>query len=84
MADVAYNTKFFPALIHTLSLLVALNVQRGQTLPLILMGYKERDEDERTLWILAKKIGIDFERIDVEAGRAGDVEIWLGRISRTR
>ncbi|EIN09425.1 hypothetical protein PUNSTDRAFT_119920 [Punctularia strigosozonata HHB-11173 SS5] len=81
MADVTYNTDSFPSLIRTLAALVrAGNSHSG---PVIVMGYKERDVSERSLWDMAKSIGINFEKIAHKAG-CGDppVEIWIG--ARTR
>jgi len=77
MADVTYNTSSFPALIRTLSNLVKL----GTKPPIILLGYKERDPEERTLWELARNIGISFKQIGERKGAGGaPVEIWLGSV----
>ncbi|KAM6496845.1 putative methyltransferase domain containing protein [Amanita muscaria] len=77
MADVTYNTSAFPALMRTLRKLVKL----GQKPPLILLGYKERDIAERSLWDLAKEENIHFTLIEKIQG-AGDapIEIWIGRV----
>ncbi|KIL65568.1 hypothetical protein M378DRAFT_76761 [Amanita muscaria Koide BX008] len=77
MADVTYNTSAFPALMRTLRKLVKL----GQKPPLILLGYKERDIAERSLWDLAKEENIHFILIEKIRG-AGDapIEIWIGRV----
>lgn len=77
MADVTYNTASFPSLIRTLSNLVKL----GSQPPVIVLGYKERNPSERTLWVLASDIGIEFEKIGERGGAGGlPVEIWLGRV----
>lgn len=82
MADVTYNTASFPSLVRTLKNLIALRGSSGQIRsPLILLGYKERDPEERTLWDMVEKIGITFERIDKRGGAGGaPVEVWLGRV----
>lgn len=79
MADVTYNTSSFPSLIRTLQSLI--NLRSSLYLPpLILLGYKERDPEERTLWELAKGIGINFTRVGTRKGFGGRaVEIWVGR-----
>lgn len=75
MADVTYNTASFPSLVRTLSELVRL----GTKSPVVLLGYKERDAAERTLWDLMKEAGIKFQRIGQRLGAGGaPVEIWLG------
>ncbi|KAF9477753.1 hypothetical protein BDN70DRAFT_907091 [Pholiota conissans] len=77
MADVTYNTASFPSLTHTLSKLARL----GPKAPAILLGYKERDESERTFWSMMADLGIDFEKIGERAGAGGaPVEIWLGSV----
>ncbi|KAF8547475.1 hypothetical protein OG21DRAFT_1378456, partial [Imleria badia] len=58
MADVTYNTASFPALIGTLSRLIQLCKPKGNGRPpRVLMGYKERHPDERSLWDRAKDTG---------------------------
>lgn len=82
MADVTYNTASFPVLIRTLRNLIGLHTPalKAQS-PLILMGYKERDSAERTLWDLARDIGVEFSRVGERAGAGGaPVEIWLGQL----
>jgi len=75
MADVSYNTASFPALSRTLSSLVRL----GSKPPIIILGYKERNEDERTFWGMTAQIGIHFEKVGERKGAGGaPVEIWLG------
>ena len=75
MADVAYNTASFPSLIRTLDKLLRL----GSKPPAILLGYKERDAAERTLWDLAAEIGVEFEKVGERVGAGGaPVEIWIG------
>ena len=79
MADVAYNTNSFPSLIRALQSLINLRSSPHPP-PLILLGYKERDPEERTLWELAKGIGVDFMRVGTRRGFGGQaVEIWVGR-----
>ena len=75
MADVTYNTASFPSLVRTLAQLIRL----GPRPPLVLLGYKERDVAERTLWNLVAEIGLKFEKISELTGAGGTpVEIWLG------
>ncbi|RDB15874.1 hypothetical protein Hypma_003674 [Hypsizygus marmoreus] len=77
MADVTYNTASFPSLVRTLSQLIRI----GKKPPLVLMGYKERHVEERTLWDLAQKVGVGFQRIGEKAGAGGaPVEVWLGQV----
>lgn len=77
MADVTYNTASFSALVGTLSRLI--NRKQNGRPPRVLMGYKERDPDERTLWDRAKDIGLCFHQIARVNGAGGNpVEIWLG------
>lgn len=80
MADVTYNTASFPALISTLSRLVGFSRSKwADRRPSILLGYKERDVAERTLWNMAKDVGIDFEQVGVVNGAGGaQIEIWVG------
>ncbi|KAG8214981.1 putative methyltransferase-domain-containing protein [Butyriboletus roseoflavus] len=80
MADVTYNTASFSALIGTLSRLIQLCKQRRNgRLPRVLMGYKERHPDERSLWDRAKAIDLHFQQIAQVNGAGGNpVEIWLG------
>ncbi|KIJ65120.1 hypothetical protein HYDPIDRAFT_88870 [Hydnomerulius pinastri MD-312] len=83
MADVTYNTLSFPALIGTLSRLIEFSKsKRNGRPPMILLGYKERHSDERTLWEMAKGINIHFEKVGEVKGAGGNpVEIWVGRVS---
>ncbi|KAG5638564.1 hypothetical protein H0H81_011910 [Sphagnurus paluster] len=81
MADVTYNTASFPALVSTLGRLIRLSKKP----PLVLLGYKERDAAERTLWELAGEIGIHFEKIGERGGAGGaPVEIWLGSVDTSQ
>ncbi|KAJ6607478.1 putative methyltransferase-domain-containing protein [Mycena sp. CBHHK59/15] len=76
MADVTYNTASFPALIRTLKKLVELTEKR----PHVIVGYKERDTGERTMWPMAKTAGIELVLIGQRAGAGGNaVEIWEAR-----
>ncbi|KAI9440757.1 putative methyltransferase-domain-containing protein [Lactarius indigo] len=86
MADVAYNTSSFPALLSTLASLLALSgdgdgAAAGAREPLVLLAYKERDPGERRLWdMMARQVGIVLERVGNEAGAGGPpVEIWMGK-----
>ena len=77
MADVTYNTASFPALVRTLSRLLRLSPPDHP--PIVVLGYKERDPEERTLWDMAKGIGVSFERVGERIGAGRDpVEIWIG------
>ena len=54
----------------------------GTNPPVVLLGYKERDAAERTLWDLARAIGLEFEKVDEKRGVGGaPVEIWFGHVS---
>ena len=84
MADVTYNTAAFPSLIRTVSDILRLRAEaRKQDAALketmILLGYKERDPAERTLWGMMQEIGVQLEKVDERRGAGGDpVEIWIG------
>lgn len=86
MADVTYNTDSFPSLIRTLSNLTRPDIAHAERSaprqsPLIILGYKERDSSERTLWSLIQEIGIDLEKVGVVKGAGQEyVEIWIGQI----
>ena len=78
MADVTYNTASFPALVQTLAGLRALNPEK---IPCFLLGYKERDEAERTLWVMAEEIGIKFDQVGMVPGHdsiEAPIEVWVG------
>ncbi|KNZ77369.1 UPF0665 family protein C23C4.06c [Termitomyces sp. J132] len=78
MADVTYNTASFPSLVRTLSNLMKI----GKVPPLVLLGYKERDSTERSLWDLASDFGLSLQRAGISAGGGGTpVEIWLGQMT---
>ena len=83
MADVTYNTASFPALVRTLHNLLRLSFSSGTESrpgPMVLMGYKERDAEERTLWGLASDIGLQFEKVGERVGAGGaPVEVWAAR-----
>lgn len=80
MADVTYNTSSFPALLRTLANLMAMSAKR----PLILLGYKERDEAERTIWDMANEIGVRFRKVDMITGSGVyPVEVWIGEMEWT-
>lgn len=75
MADVTYNTASFPSLVRTLAQVMRL----GTKPPMVLMGYKQRDAAERTLWNLVAEIGLELKKISEHKGAGGaPVEIWLG------
>ncbi|KAG6826763.1 hypothetical protein H0H92_014539 [Tricholoma furcatifolium] len=75
MADVTYNTASFPSLVRTLSRVTCL----GKKSPLVLLGYKERDAAERSLWDLVGDIGLSLQRVGESVGAGGaPVEVWLG------
>ncbi|OCH87795.1 hypothetical protein OBBRIDRAFT_759177 [Obba rivulosa] len=90
MADVTYNTASFPSLIRTLSSLTKFHrsstdpahaANKSPSSPVIFLGYKERDAAERTLWDMARDIGIEFVRVGERRGAGNEpVEIWIGRI----
>lgn len=82
MADVTYNTSSFPSLIRTLDKLLHLGVGDDRQSPIVLLGYKERHAEERTLWDMTGDIGIDLQKLDERVG-AGEppVEIWAARLS---
>jgi predicted nicotinamide N-methyase len=86
MADVTYNTASFPALVGTLSRLIMFSMNVAPTKsPLIILGYKERDVAERTLWEMAEKIGIRFEEVAQIPGAVGTpVEVWVGTVLVTQ
>ncbi|XP_006462055.1 hypothetical protein AGABI2DRAFT_186111 [Agaricus bisporus var. bisporus H97] len=76
MSDVTYNTSSFPALLQTVSKLVKLREP-----PIIILGYKERDEAERDLWIMLEERGIHLEKIGERLGAAKPgAEIWFGHV----
>jgi hypothetical protein len=86
MADVAYNTSSFPALLSTLTSLLALSdhdddAAAGAREPLVLLAYKERDPGERRLWdMMMSDVGVALEQVGSEAGAGGaPVEIWMGK-----
>jgi hypothetical protein len=78
LADVTYNTAAFPSLVRTIG-----SILRGSTPPpLVLLGYKERDPDERKLWDLASAIGVRLVKKAESTGAGGDpVEIWIGKFA---
>ncbi|KAH9921687.1 putative methyltransferase-domain-containing protein [Epithele typhae] len=79
MADVTYNTSSFPALVKTLSSLLQLSPLERR--PTLILGYKERDPDERVLWNMARDVGVMLERVGERAGAGREpVEIWVGRL----
>ncbi|KIY62725.1 hypothetical protein CYLTODRAFT_404205 [Cylindrobasidium torrendii FP15055 ss-10] len=74
MADITYNTASFPSLVKTLAGLI----ERCRKPPVILLGYKQRDEGERTLWPMLKDVGVELTKLDEVLGAGGSpVEIWM-------
>jgi hypothetical protein len=74
MADITYNTSSFLSLIRTISNLAQLSMRP----PLLLLGYKEHDAGERTLWDMARDIGVVFKRVGERHGSGGaPVKIWI-------
>ena len=83
MADVTYNTASFPSLLRTLSSLVQLNVKHLGPPPIVILGYKERDPDERSLWnALESEVGIHLEKVGECEGwpESTPVEFWIGQV----
>ncbi len=82
MADVTYNTASFPSLIHTLESVAYLgDPLAGKKKPMVLLGYKERDPAERTLWHMMESIGFKLERVGERPGAGGSpVEVWAARL----
>lgn len=74
MADVTYNTASFPSLVRTMKNLVNLSSNR----PRVVLGYKERDAEERVLWKMAEEVaGIALKLAGQVTGCGGmPVEIW--------
>ena len=85
MADVTYNTSSFPSLVNTLGKLLHYGEGRDDYRPpTLLLGYKERDASERTLWEMAKRIGVHFQKLDERTGASEPpVEIWVARPERS-
>ena len=80
MADVTYNTSSFPSLIRTLESLLRPVKDGIHKSPMVVLGYKERDSAERTLWDMAAGIHLDLERIGERVGAdEPPVEIWAAR-----
>ena len=84
MADVTYNIDVFPSLLRTLRALLSLPATRktrGGTnliLPFVLLAYKERDPDERSLFDDARQLGVLFEQVANVPGAGGaPIEIYL-------
>ena len=77
-----YNTASFPSLLRTLSSLTQLNVERSRSPPIIILGYKERDPDERSLWgMLEGEMDIHFEKVAACGGwpDSTPIEFWVGQ-----
>ncbi|KAG6873509.1 hypothetical protein C0995_014777 [Termitomyces sp. Mi166 len=55
-------------------------MQLGKEPPFVLLGYKERDSTERSLWDLVDDIGLSLQKVGDSAGAGGTpVEIWLSQ-----
>lgn len=77
-----YNTASFPSLLRTLSSLVQLNSEYSRSPPVVILGYKERDPDERILWgMLESEVGIHLEKVGECDGwpESTPIEFWIGR-----
>lgn len=85
LADVTYNTASFPSLIRTLQTLIRNgDPDENKKSPLVVLGYKERDASERSLWDMATDIGVALEKVDERQGAGGNpVEIWLARATES-
>jgi protein N-lysine methyltransferase METTL21D len=83
MADVTYNPSSFPPLVRTISSLVAHTAARSKPPPLIVLAYKERDPDERSLWIIIKdELGVEFQQVGECIGAGGvPIEFWIGSVA---
>ena len=82
MADVTYNTASFPSLLRTLSSLVQLNVEHSRPPPVVILGYKERDTEERSLWgMLKSEVGIRLGKVGECEGwpESTPIEFWIGQ-----
>ena len=82
-ADVTYNTASFPSLLRTLSSLVQLNIRHSRPPPIVILGYKERDPDERSLWgALEIEVGIHLEKVGECEGwpESTPIEFWIGQV----
>lgn len=79
MADVTYNTASFGSLVRTLKGIVEIGKTTRKGRPLyVLLGYKERDVEERVLWDMVYEIGLDFKHIGDVPGTGGPpVEVWI-------
>ena len=84
MADVTYNTASFPALVRTLASLTRLrgaDTGEARKPPVVLLGYKQRDPAERSLWDMVRGIGLELRKVDECAGAGGEpVEVWIGQV----
>lgn len=79
MADVTYNTASFPSLLRTVSHLLD---QHSTPSTLVLLGYKQRDIAERSLFNLMKdgQPRVELYQVGESTGMGGEpVEVWLGQ-----
>ena len=86
MADVTYNTSLFPSLLRTVSSLIRLNVENSRSPPVVILGYHERDLDERSLWgVLGNWVGICLEKVGECEGwpESTPIEFWIGQLKST-
>ncbi|KZP00908.1 hypothetical protein CALVIDRAFT_216889 [Calocera viscosa TUFC12733] len=82
MSDVTYNTASFPALLKTLKALRRLS-QQTDTDSVALLAYKERDPEERDLWLMLEEQSIKFEKLEEIPGHGGQpVELWFARFAK--
>ena len=84
MPDVTYNTSLFPSLLRTLSSLIKLNVENSRSPPVVILGYHERDLDERSLWgMLENEVCICLEKVGECEGwpESTPIEFWMANLS---
>lgn len=78
-----YNTASFPSVLRTLSSLIQLNVKHSRSPPLVILGYKERDPDERSLWgMLESKLALQLQKVRECEGwpESTPIEVWIGQV----
>ena len=52
---------------------------------MVLLGYKERDAAERTLWPMLRDADFNLEKVGEKVGAgANPVEVWIARAHRYR
>lgn len=80
-----YNTASFPSLLRTLSSLIQLNTDHSRSPPIVILAYKERDPDERSLWgMLESDVGIRLEKVEECEGwpESAPIEFWIGSLEK--